>query len=424
MITDNLLSHTLSNGLTVLLKETHAAPVASFWIWYRVGSRNELPGFTGLSHWVEHMLFKGTSRFPQGAYDRMIERSGGRFNGMTWVDWTAFYATLPTEHINLALEIEADRMQNALFDPKEAESERTVIISEREGNENRPGYMLREQVQAASFLVHPYRNMVIGWKEDLYRISRDELYTHYRTYYTPNNAVAVAVGDFDAQEMIVRIESLFGNIPRGDMPAPVRATEPRPRAERRVSLKGPGGANYLSLTHLGPEARHPDFLPMVVLTAVLDGATGLPPFGGSDLGRAARLYRALVNTGAAISVDASVAATIDPYLFTIGATTSPAADSSQIEQSILNELNKLKEELVGEEELARAVKGTRAMFAYGSESVTNQAMWLGVASMVADPAWLANFLDGVAQVTPEDIRRVARTYLTPARRVTGWYKSE
>ncbi|RUA16459.1 MAG: insulinase family protein [Clostridia bacterium] len=424
MITDNLLSHTLSNGLTILLKETHAAPVASFWIWYRVGSRNELPGATGLSHWVEHMLFKGTARYPQGAYDRMIERVGGRFNGMTWVDWTAFYATLPSEHINLALEIEADRIQNALFDPKETESERTVIISEREGNENRPGYMLREQVQAASFLVHPYRNMVIGWKEDLQRITRDDLYTHYRTYYTPNNAVVVAVGDFDAREMMSRIKIQFGNIPGGDMAPPVLATEPRPRAERRVNLRGPGGANYLSLTHLGPKASHPDFLPMVVLTAVLDGATGLPPFGGSDLGRAARLYRALVNTGAAISVDASVATTIDPYLFTIGATTQPNTDSNHVEQMILNELNKLKETLVGEEELARAIKGTRAMFAYGSESVTNQAMWMGVASMVADSAWLAHFLVGIAQVTSEDIQRVARTYLTPARRVTGWYKSE
>jgi len=163
MLTDNLLTRTLDNGLTLLLRETHAAPVASFWLWYRVGSRNESPGLTGISHWVEHMLFKGTTRRPQGAFDRLIQREGGHFNGMTWVDWTTFYATLPAERIGLSLEIESDRMQTALFDPDETESERTVIISEREGNENRPGYRLREQVQAASFLAHPYRHMVIGW---------------------------------------------------------------------------------------------------------------------------------------------------------------------------------------------------------------------------------------------------------------------
>jgi len=250
MLTDRLLTHTLDNGLTLLIRETHAAPVASFWLWYRVGSRNEQPGLTGVSHWVEHMLFKGTTSHPQGAFDRLIQRAGGHFNGMTWVDWTTFYATLPAERIGLALEIEADRMQNALFDPDETESERTVIISEREGNENRPGYMLREQVQAASFLAHPYRHMVIGWKEDLRRISRDDLYAHYRRFYTPNNAVAVVVGAFQAQEMLERIAAAFGDIPRGETPPPVRALEPKPRAQRRVQLEGPGGAQYLLITRL------------------------------------------------------------------------------------------------------------------------------------------------------------------------------
>ncbi|HEY80266.1 MAG TPA: insulinase family protein, partial [Caldilineae bacterium] len=184
------LTKTLSNGLTVILAERRATPAASFWLWYRVGSRNEQPGLTGISHWVEHMLFKGTASHPQGDFDRMIQREGGHFNGMTWVDWTTFYVTLPADRIGLALAIEGDRMQRALFDPEEVASERTVIISEREGRENRPGYMLREQVQAASFLCHPYRHMVIGWKEDLQRITREDLVAHYRAFYTPNNAVA------------------------------------------------------------------------------------------------------------------------------------------------------------------------------------------------------------------------------------------
>ena len=418
---NQVVTKTLPNGLTVILAERRAAPVASFWLWYRVGSRNETPGLTGLSHWVEHMLFKGTKTHPQGDFDRMIQREGGQFNGMTWVDWTTFYATLPADRIGLALAIEADRMQNALFDPDEVESERTVIISEREGNENRPGYMLREQVQAASFLCHPYGHMVIGWKDDLRRITRDDLYAHYRAYYTPNNAVAVAVGDFRAEEMAARIEEAFGSIPPGPEPPPVRAVEPQPRAERRVTLHGPGGANYLLIAFQSLSAHDPDFFPLAVLTAVLDGARGLPPFGGSGLGRAARLHRALVNTGLALSVNASVAATLDSYLFTLSATVRPEQDRAEVEQRILEELARLQEEPVREDELARAIKGTRAMFAYGSESISNQAMWLGFAEMVADLDWLASYQDRLAAVTPEAIQRVARRLFQPENRVIGWY---
>jgi len=412
---------TLSNGLTVILAERHAAPVASFWIWYRVGSRNETPGLTGISHWVEHMLFKGTKAHPQGDFDRLIQRHGGHFNGMTWVDWTTFYATLPADRIGLALDIESERMQHALFAPEEVERERTVIIAEREGSENRPAYMLREQVQAASFLSHPYGHMVIGWKEDLRRMTRDDLLAHYRAFYTPNNAVAVAVGDFQTSDMAARIEDAFGHIPAGPPPPPMRALEPQPRAERRVELTGPGGAHYLLIAFQSLAANDPDYFPLAVLTAVLDGARGLPPFGGGGLGRAARLHRRLVNTGLVISVNASMAATLDPYLFTIAATVRPEQDRAEVEARILEELSRLQEEPVGEEELARAIKGTRAMFAYGSESISDQAMWLGFAAMVADLDWLAGYQERLAAVTPEDIQRVARRIFRPENRVTGWY---
>jgi len=418
------LTKTLSNGLTVILAERRATPAASFWLWYRVGSRNEQPGLTGISHWVEHMLFKGTASHPQGDFDRMIQREGGHFNGMTWVDWTTFYVTLPADRIGLALAIEGDRMQRALFDPEEVASERTVIISEREGRENRPGYMLREQVQAASFLCHPYRHMVIGWKEDLRRITREDLVAHYRAFYTPNNAVAVVVGDVREEEMIHRIEAAFGDIPPGPEPPPVRVTEPKPRAERRVELHGPSGANYLLIAFQSLTAQDPDYFPLTVLIAVLDGARGLPPFGGGGLGRAARLHRNLVNRGLALSVSASMAATLDPYLVTISATVQPDQDRAVIEQRILTELTRLQEEPVQEEELVRAIKGARAMFVYGSESISNQAMWLGFASMVADLDWLADYQKRLAAVTPEDIQRVARRLFQPENRVIGWYVSD
>jgi zinc protease len=151
-------------------------PVTSFWVWYRVGSRNEGPGTSGISHWVEHMLFKGTPDYPKGEFDKAVAREGGHFNGLTWVDFTTFFETLPAERIDLALRVESDRMLNAIFDPQETELERTVIITERQGNENEPEFLLSESLQAASFQAHPYRHSVIGWQADLETMTRDQLY--------------------------------------------------------------------------------------------------------------------------------------------------------------------------------------------------------------------------------------------------------
>ncbi|NOX61995.1 MAG: insulinase family protein [Chloroflexi bacterium] len=418
---DGLQRTRLDNGLLVLTREVHIAPVTSFWIWYRVGGRNERPGLTGLSHWVEHMLFKGTPTFPQGEYDRLVQREGGYFNGMTWLDWTTYYETLPADRIELALRIESDRMTHSLFEPEEVERERTVILSEREGNENRPTYLLFEQVQAISFMAHPYRHMVIGLKEDLHRITREDLYAHYRRYYAPNNAVAAVVGDFETKDMLDQIERYFGRIPRGPEIEERIPKEPPARAERRVRMEGAGGATYLRMAFRGPRALDEDFFPMVVLDALLSGPKGMPPFGGGGLGRSARLYRALVNEGLAISVHSSFSATIDPYLFTISVTARPGRSLSEVEERVLAELTRLQEEPAPEEELARAIKGARAQFVYGMESVTNQAMWLGFAEMVASSQWLGRFLDSLARVSAADVQRVARVYFRPRNRVVGWY---
>ena len=406
MLTDNVQRTTLDNGLTILTREVHNAPVVSFWIWYRVGSRNERPGLTGISHWVEHMLFKGTPSNPHGDFDRQVQREGGTFNGMTWLDWTAYYETLPSDRIDLALRIEADRMVNSLFDPQETESERTVIISEREGRENQPTFLLAEQVQALSFLSHPYHHRVIGWKEDLHTITRDDLYSHYRNYYIPNNAIVVAVGDFDTDRLVGDITERFGSIPKGGEPEPVRVTEPPARGERRMRMDGPGGANYLVMSHRAPQANHPDFLPMVVLDAILGGAKGMPPFGNAGLGRSARLYRTLVNTQLAVSASSSISATLDPYLFSIWTTVHPESTPEAVEAALLQNIQRLQQERVGVDELRKAIKGARAQFAYGSESVTNQAMWLGFSEIVASSDWLAGFL----RASPQSRRRMCSAW--------------
>jgi zinc protease len=284
----------LSNGLTVLVKEAHAAPVASFWVWYRVGSRNEHLGITGISHWVEHMLFKGTDAFPQSAADKAIAREGGAFNGMTWYDFTTYYATLPADRIELGLRIEADRMANVPFDPDTTAMERTVIISERQGAENNPEFLLSEALMGSVFRVHPYGHETIGHMCDLETITRDQLHVHYRTYYAPKNAVAVAAGDFDADEMLHLIEQHFGAIPNNADVPQVRAVEPSQRGERRVTVEGEGNVAYLQMAFRIPSAREPDFFALTALDAALTGASGLTFSGGSTSNKSSRLYKALV----------------------------------------------------------------------------------------------------------------------------------
>jgi zinc protease len=210
---DGIINYILNNGLQVLLKPVHTAPVVSNWVWYRVGGRNEQPGKTGISHWVEHMMFKGTPTFPKGRIMLEINRNGGVLNGFTGQDYTAYFETLPADRLELGLQIESDRMANSLIDPDEVASERTVIISEREGSENNPKWSLYEEVMATAFHVHPYGDMVIGWKEDLQNISRADLYEHYKMYYGPHNAILVIVGDIDTNRVRTQIDELFGLFP-------------------------------------------------------------------------------------------------------------------------------------------------------------------------------------------------------------------
>jgi zinc protease len=424
MASDKLTKATLPNGLQVILKESHAAPVASFWIYYRVGSRNELPGLTGISHWVEHMLFKGTEAFPLGEFDRAVARAGGMSNGMTSQDWTTYFETFPAERIELALQAESDRMANSLFDPEETESERTVIISEREGSENSYLYLLQEEVQAAAHPAHSYHHPIIGWKNDLLTMERADLYRHYRTYYTPNNALAVVVGDFDTQTMLAQIEQYFGPLPPGPEAPSVRLQDPEQRAERRIILRGSDLTAYFILAFPAPQATHPDFFPLIIMDAVLGGAKGMGLFGGGGNNRSNRLYKALVDTQLAVAVQSSYQPTIDPDLFSFTVTLAPETTHAQIEVALWAELRKIQQEGVTPAELQKAIKQTKAQFVYSSESVTYQAYWLGVSEILASTAWLDTWLDKLTAVTAAGVQRVAQTYFTPAKQTVGWYVPE
>ncbi len=411
----------LSNGLTVLVKEVHTAPVASFWIWYRVGSRNEHLGITGISHWVEHMLFKGTQAFPKGVAEKAIAREGGAFNGMTWYDFTTYFATLPADRIELALHIEADRMINSLFDLDEVAAERTVIISERQGAENGPEFLLNEELMAAAFRVHPYGTDTVGHMCDLETMTRDQLHAHYRTYYAPHNALAVAVGDFDADAMLRLIEQHFGAIPDGPDIPPVTAVEPPQRGERRVIVEGEGNVAYLQVIFHAPTVHEPDFFALTVLNAILSGASGLTFSGGGTTNKSSRLYKALVATELATGISGSLLPTVDPFVYALSAVVRAGYTPAEVEEALDAELARVVAEPITPEELTKAIKQAKAQFAYSSESVTGQALWLGFSEICAGYTWFEDYIANLSAVTVDDVQRVAQKYLKRSNRTIGWY---
>lgn len=420
-MTETITQITLSNGLKVMLKEIHTAPLISSWVWYRVGSRDEVNGRTGISHWVEHMQFKGTHQFPASVLDKAISREGGMWNAFTYLDWTTYFETMPADKVDLALRLEADRMVNSKFDEEEAASERTVVISEREGNENEPHFRLSEALQAAAFRVHAYHHEVIGDLADLHSMTRDDLYNHYKTFYVPNNAVMAVAGDFETDQMLARIKELFEpNLARQE-PARLGRPEPEQKGEVRLSVEGPGETAYAQVCYRVPNASDPDFFPLAVLDSLLSGPSNLNFFGGGISNKTSRLYRALVEKEMTVSVSGGAQATIDPYLYTISLTIHPQRKPEEALSALDDEIKRVQDELVSEEEVARAIKQARAIFAYGSENITNQGFWMGYAEMFADYNWFLTYLDKLAAVTPADVQRVAQQYLQTRSRVVGVY---
>src|SRR5512145_1046864 len=355
-MTDSLTQTTLSNGLKVLLKEVHTAPIISSWLWYRVGSRDEVQGRTGVSHWVEHMQFKGTPQFPTNILDRSISREGGTWNAFTYIDWTAYFETMPANKIDLALRLEADRMVNSRFDASEVASERTVITSEREGNENEPLFMLGEAMQQTAFRIHPYHHEVIGDMADLLTMTRDDLYNHYLSYYVPNNAVMAVAGDFETDKMLARIKELFEPIPAGKEPTRLARVEPPQNGEVRLSVEGPGATTYAQVCYRFPAASHPDFFPLSVLDSLLAGPSNLNMFSGGISNKTSRLYRALVDKQLAVSIHGGSQATIDPFLYTISMTVHPKRKPEEALAALDKEVQRVREEKVTKEEIARAIK--------------------------------------------------------------------
>ena len=408
--TMNVTEKVLPNGLKVLLKEERKAPVVTFQIWYKVGSRNECLGKTGMSHMLEHMMFKGTSKYGPKTFSQTVQRNGGNDNAFTSQDYTAYFENFSADRISISLELESDRLQNLLIDPKEFQSEREVVKEERRMRyEDDPFNSMTEQMMAVAFSAHPYQWPVIGWMADINNITRDDLYAHYRTYYTPNNATIVVVGDFDTKTMLEQIEHYFGNIPRAPAVPKVGAVEPKHHGERRVVLEKQAELAAVLAGYQVPTVKQPDSYALEVLQGVLSA------------GKSSRLYRSLVyEKQIALYVGGDYDnVSADPNIFTLYAGVMPGKTTDAVEKALYAEIERLKTEAVPDEELQKAKNQIESSFIMGQDSIFYQAMLLGQFETVAGWRLLEKYVDNIRAVTNEDVMRVAKEYLTEDNRTVG-----
>ena len=415
---------TLDNGLKVLIREERAAPLASVWCWYKVGSKDEGPGLTGVSHWVEHMNFKGTTNIPRDQVKGIIEQFGGSWNGYTWIDQTTYLETATSDALDRMLFIEAERMAGGLYHPDDCESERTVIISELQGGENDPDQLLDQEVTAAALKAHPYRHPTIGWLSDLQTMTRADLYGFYRRFYVPNNATLVIVGDVRTEAALDLVARHFGAIAPGDLPPRRTTVEPEQTGERRVTIRREGTAAYLKAAYPAPAVGDPRFLPLVVLDAVLTGAKGLNLWASFRLPppqRRARLYRSLVERGLASSIGGALLPTEQPFLFTVSATATEGTTLASVEAALLEELDRVRREGITAAELARAKAQLRARLIFDDDSVTNIAHQLGYFETIASFQTYLDLPGRIAGVAVDEVNEAASAMLVESNRTIGWF---
>jgi zinc protease len=368
------------------------------------------------------MLFKGTQTLKKGDVFRLVSEVGGYNNGFTSHDYTTYYETLPPEHLEIGLRIESDRMVNALFDPEETSSERTVIISEREGAENNPQYLLDEELRASAFRAHPYRWSVLGWKGDLQGMTREDLYGHYLRYYAPNNATLVVAGRL-GDGIQEKVERYFGGIDRVGAVPTVRTVEPPQLGERRVLVSRPGPTAYLSVAYHAPDAHHPDFPALALLDALLSGAQAISFSSGGWMGRSARLHRSLVREQqVAASATSGFYPSPEPNLFNFSLTVRDGVKLEAAERALLQEIDRLRQDLATQEELLKAQIQMKAQVSFGRDGVTSLAYATGYSSILGDWQYLSDLPERLATVTAEDVRRVAQTYLVRENRSIGWFE--
>jgi len=400
----------LPNGLKVILLENHKAPLVTFQVWYRVGSRNEEWGKTGLSHILEHMMFKGTEKVGPEDFSRIIQENGGNDNAFTSRDYTAYFENLSADRIQIALNLESDRMQNLMLREEDFHTERMVVMEERRlRTEDNPQAYLQEQLEATAFQIHPYHWPIVGWMEDLARLILEDLKSYYRTYYNPVNAFLVVVGDFKKEEILPRIEKAFGPYHKGAMPNQEKEKDPAQAGERRIFLKKEAQLPYIVMGYHVPNLREPDSYVLEVIATILSG------------GKSSRLYQSLVREKRLVlSADADHSLlSRDPSLFYLSADLLPGKEVVEVEKALDQEVERLQREPVGERDLEKAKNQLEAAFVYGQDSLFYQAMLLAQHEIALNWRALDDYIPSIRKVSAEDIQRVAKRYLTPDNRTIG-----
>lgn len=402
-----------SNGLTVLVKPDHSAPVATFQVTYRVGSRNEVTGTTGATHILEHMMFKGSEHFndPAGnSVKQYLERVGGQYNATTSTDRTNYFATVGRDSLEGYIAIEADRMRHLWLREADRQKEMTVVRNEYERGENSPMSTLRKEVTAAAYQALPYHHETIGWRSDIEKVPIEKLRAFYDTFYWPNNATVTVVGDVEPNAALELVKKYYGSIPRSPAPIPEMYTEePEQTGPRRVVVKRPGQAGAILIGHKVPNARSSDTPPLEVLDFIL------------SRGKTSRLYRALVDKGLALSINANNPDSHDLGLNTISATLAPGATHEAVEQAILATLEDVRTHGVTPEEVATAVRQFRITFLSNRDGSAAVAGEINEWIAAGDWTLFVDFPEKIAAVTPADVQRVAQKYLEPDQSTTGWF---
>ena len=407
---DAVVAVTLDNGLRVLLLEDHRSPIVTVQTWYRVGSRNEARGATGIAHFLEHLMFRGTARYGPGEFARLVERNGGQDNAFTSQDVTSYYVNLAADRLDLVLDLEADRMHNLLLDAKIIASEREVVIEERRTRtEDDPGGALGEEVSAIAFRAHPYGQPIIGWPTDLTRITPEEIRAFYRTYYVPNNALLVMVGDFKASEVLAKVRAKFGALPRGAEPPPVLAVEPPQSSERRLTVRRPAELPIVYLGYPVPNQKSPVAAALELLSVILSG------------GRTSRLYRDLVHERQlALEAGGDYSYfSLDPNLFWFWATPLPGQPAETLEKELLGHMERLKREPVSDLELTRAKNQIESAFVFQEDSIHRRASLLARFELIGGYARRDDYLASIRAVSAADLQRVAAAYFQDDKKNVG-----
>lgn len=401
---------TLDNGLKLILLEDHKAPVVVFQLYYRVGSRNERLGYTGLSHILEHIMFKGTDKVAPEEYSKIIQRNGGRTNAFTSQDTTTYFATLASDRVGVVIDLEADRLAHLTVTDEQFLPERDVILEERRLRvDNDPVSALFEQLAATAYAAHPYQFPIIGWASDIAQTTLADVLAYHATYYVPNNAFVVAVGDFDSAALTEQIADAFGDIERGALPPAVRAIEPPQQGARRVELERPAQLPFVAMAYHVPNLLSADAAALEVLASILAG-------GDSARLHDELVYRRRLARAAGASYDYTA---IDPGLFTVYAQPLPGRSAAQSEAALEREIERLRREPPSPRELEKAKNGIESSFVFAQDSLFYQGMLLGEYEAAGGWRRIDDYLPGVRAVTPDDVRRVAQAYLAPTNRTTA-----